>query len=712
MIYSETELKEIVSSLESFEAICIVSFYLAQPGEKNEPYKALGYLNHTEAFTEVGEAFGRKPSYMKNMRDTFDRVTDSNRVGWENGLRGNSKLIHHKYKDWHSEDLLNLTKIILSKTWINMEESKDDIMNEILNDDLPELSQCIEHCARRAEKISVPINLVLPANFLSQLIHNYNKYRAGDKVILVSNHTIFIQTPDNNFLAISMIEISRCWAIIPYARALKKYVDELDSLITSVFRGVRTSGSNKELFKKLPSTEWEDTMGADRLAEINHYLDAKFASKPEYAQRFRRFLSDVNWTGISKKLDRADLLISTITTVGGWLSNASDRRGDLCLALIDTLNAETVVQDAIEAAKNNLNTSFTLSQDFCKGGHNKIYYGAPGTGKSYKINQLTKTSMDTVIKAVFHADTQNSDFVGCLKPSSDGDNITYKFQPGPFTTALVNAFNDPSKMHYLVIEEINRASAAAVFGEVFQLLDRNETGRTEVGYEITPSDPMHSKFLDDNRSLFDEKIFIPSNLTILATMNSSDQAVMPMDTAFKRRWGFEYVPLDFKHACTKGSINIVKALGVSSFEIEWKDFASEINKILTNLEIPEDRHIGPFFVTEDELINPEKSSKTLSGKIFMYLWDDVLRHNGRHSIFDTTYKTNGALMSAFKSGKPVFNSEMLDVFTECSQRSAKQSSELSSEELVGAAPTITKESTEENTVSVTEVIEDGDNSEI
>lgn len=294
-------------------------------------------------------------------------------------------------------------------------------------------------------------------------------------------------------------------------------------------------------------------------------------------------------------------------------------------------------------------------------GYNKIYYGAPSTGKSYAIKTLTAGSPDTVIKTVFHAETQNSDFIGCLKPSSRGDDISYAFQAGPFTDILIKALNDPNRMYYLVIEEINRAPAAAVFGEIFQLLDRNKDGRTEEGYEVTPSDPMQVRYLKEKYPKFNGKMYIPSNLTLLATMNSSDQAVMPMDTAFKRRWKFEYTPLDFEKKCAQGLLNISKTKDEGSFTVSWKDFAQEINRILSEEELPEDRHLGPFFVKDEEL---ENADKALSGKVFMYLWDDILRHKPKSIIFRDDIKTNGALMTCFKNGEPVFNEKLLEALNE------------------------------------------------
>jgi 5-methylcytosine-specific restriction protein B len=176
-------------------------------------------------------------------------------------------------------------------------------------------------------------------------------------------------------------------------------------------------------------------------------------------------------------------------------------------------------------------------------GRNEIYYGAPGTGKSFEIDEITAGS--NCIKTVFHPDTQYSDFVGCLKPVMDGDAIQYKFREGPFCKALILAHQNPEAECFLVIEELNRASAAAVFGEIFQLLDRAEDGSSRYVLDLT--DPDMQSYLDGKAPgiLSDGRLGLPANLSILATMNSSDQAVLPLDTAFKRRWHFKYKPLDF-----------------------------------------------------------------------------------------------------------------------------------------------------------------------
>lgn len=295
-------------------------------------------------------------------------------------------------------------------------------------------------------------------------------------------------------------------------------------------------------------------------------------------------------------------------------------------------------------------------------GYNKIFYGAPGTGKSHTLEE--KVDGYRKVRTVFHPDTQYSDFVGSLKPKMEADisdptkrTITYQFRAGPFTNALVEALNNPSEHVFLVIEEINRAPAAAVFGELFQLLDRKD-GASK--YEIDASDPDMLDYINeklDSSIPYITQLSIPANLTLLATMNSSDQAVMPMDTAFKRRWSFKYIKIDFSNPdIPQNEFHIPLENGV--YVISWPNFAQILNSALTECRIAEDRLMGPFFLTRDEIENIEKSKDTLSGKLFVYLWDDVLRHHGREKIFSPSYTTFGELSDAFINGKAIFNSSI------------------------------------------------------
>lgn len=294
------------------------------------------------------------------------------------------------------------------------------------------------------------------------------------------------------------------------------------------------------------------------------------------------------------------------------------------------------------------------------GGENKIVYGAPGTGKSYRILQETEKAGIRKIVTVFHPDTQYSDFVGSLRPQTHrGANgqtaVTYEYRPGPFVSALVQAENNPSDKVCLVIEEINRAPAAAVFGELFQLLDRNRNGESTYGIEV--SDPDMQEYLREHTGSSVSELKLPSNLSIYATMNSSDQAVMPLDTAFKRRWSFEYIRLSYENAPGQ-ELKIMTTDGV--YKITWADFADKVvNKQLKEFRVAEDRLVGPYFLNDTELSDARSA---LCGKLFLYLWDDVLRHRlqERSRLFNEDLSTYGDLYDRFmqeNSGKTVFSVE-------------------------------------------------------
>ena len=287
-------------------------------------------------------------------------------------------------------------------------------------------------------------------------------------------------------------------------------------------------------------------------------------------------------------------------------------------------------------------------------GENIIYFGAPGTGKSKAIDDLIDENNS--VRTVFHAETYYSDFVGCLKPTMGDDGIEYSFQVGPFTEMLIKALNDPEHHYYLVIEEINRAKSAAVFGEIFQLLDR-ENGESKYSIKINDQDLL--KVFAENllTPLKNNLIKMPKNLSILATMNTSDQAVEPMDTAFKRRWEYVYKPIDFT-TCAKGNFLIKRSIG--DITVTWEALAKHINDFLANLEIPEDRHLGPWFVKDEEIFTSDKAKDTLGSKILMYLWDDVLRHEGKSELFSSEIKTYGQLISKLNNDEIIFNSSFSD----------------------------------------------------
>lgn len=251
-------------------------------------------------------------------------------------------------------------------------------------------------------------------------------------------------------------------------------------------------------------------------------------------------------------------------------------------------------------------------------------------------------------RVVFHPDYTYSDFIGQILPviSNDGatERISYKFMPGPFTTALSNAVNEKNgKMHYLVIEEINRGNAPAIFGEVFQLLDR-ENGISEYG--ITNFDIAKEVYGDK----FHE-VKIPANLTILATMNTADQNVFTLDTAFKRRWIMRSIKNDIA-ACEHANECI------AGTNVTWYSFATKINDTIIDISdgnlSSEDNRLGAYFVKSEDL----KSRKIFGEKVLMYLWNDAFKYD-REVVFEAEYKTLEDLLTAFEDyGFKVFNQSL------------------------------------------------------
>lgn len=292
---------------------------------------------------------------------------------------------------------------------------------------------------------------------------------------------------------------------------------------------------------------------------------------------------------------------------------------------------------------------------------NRIVYGAPGTGKSYSLSQEVSRLFphDSLRERItFYPEYSYSQFVGAYRPvpvyresSSElfeadkttiGDSkeplIDYRFAPGPLLRLICRAINDPDHNYVLIIEELNRADAPAVFGESFQLLDRDESGKSRFSVSL-PLDAMN--YLKAN-SINASEIHLPSNLYLWATMNSADQGVLPLDTAFKRRWSFEYLPLNqYEDAARDLRITF---LGRT---IVWNDFRAVINNKLLNLDVPEDRLLGPFFMSQEELA----STSAFKNKLLLYLRDDVVRHEPEKIFRQKSYKQ---ILEDYDAGREIF----------------------------------------------------------
>lgn len=341
-------------------------------------------------------------------------------------------------------------------------------------------------------------------------------------------------------------------------------------------------------------------------------------------------------------------------------------------------------------------------------GCNVLLYGVPGSGKSWTIEHEYCKPTTNVERLVFHPDYTYSDFIGQILPNvAEDGQVSYKFTPGPFTTILKDAYQNPDKEYMLIIEEINRGNAPAIFGEVFQLLDRKSentqyddefpVGTSEYG--ITNENIAKVVYGDARH-----KVRIPSNLSIIGTMNTSDQNVFTLDTAFQRRWEMRLIENNFEHVDKK-----LADAEILDTSVTWKKFCTEINNIIVGnnarMTSAEDKRLGAYFIHLQDLIfddkmghlsegeydalrkkeenhnlneedkkrleeirNAMKQNRRFPEKVIKYLWDDAFKFN-REIVFDTNeYQSLEQVIRKFMYSEGInrfdmFRDNVKDAFT-------------------------------------------------
>lgn len=312
-----------------------------------------------------------------------------------------------------------------------------------------------------------------------------------------------------------------------------------------------------------------------------------------------------------------------------------------------------------------------------------IYYGVPGCGKSNKIReQLKDVPEKNKVRVVFHPEYTNAEFIGQILPKVNG-HVTYEFTPGPFTQIIKRAYLNPNEQFYLVIEEINRGNAAAIFGDTFQLLDRLKAGETDsLGNDpanaavntftegwsqyFVQNDDVNAYIRGTENSIqignirFDSNtaIRLPPNLSILATMNTSDQNVFTLDNAFQRRFDMELVRNEFD--LTKPAVKTQYEAEIDDTGIKWGQFWGWINVKITatlkGLSSTEDKRLGVWFVSN---VGGIIDDKVFAEKVLKFLWDDVFKFK-RPQIFADGIDTLEKLINSFE--KPSEGKERFDVF--------------------------------------------------
>ena len=382
----------------------------------------------------------------------------------------------------------------------------------------------------------------------------------------------------------------------------------------------------QEFIKKCTSSEgswsnYSQFSRIDKLIKAIHpdYSDLIYYSDPKFVRNLYQELLSLEMLPTEKTKD-------TFKTLGGGQYH----------------NAMATYIRFLEAVKILSHVDMSISQFSPqeKPAFQIIYYGAPGTGKSHRIKKELKemnVSKENIFRTTFHPDSDYSSFVGCYKPTmkpvddkykavaGKDEEIAYSFVPQTFIKAYTQAYKKPNENVYLIIEEINRGNCAQIFGDLFQLLDRDDNGVSEYPIKADSDLKMYleGELGKNHDGIKDGELCLPSNLYIWATMNTSDQSLFPIDSAFKRRWDWEYEPIKYENS--KWEIEIDGNM------YSWTLFQKEVNNRIFEATNSEDKMLGDFFVKPN---NNVISEKQFINKVLFYLWNDVCK-DGDGDIFKT-----------------------------------------------------------------------------
>lgn len=510
--------------------------------------------------------------------------------------------------------------------------------------ELKDLNQIVvqtkERIADSFRNKDIKLNEVFKA-VLEQLLHE-----KGDEVKYFEYSTVIKVGASSNNILITNQWFYLAYYVSEYLKILEEYKSVLMDIKVQFFENLTT----KEFGELIKNQKDSEALDGELEIAIRKYFEDDEASYTFMKQ----FLTDYSWWNGQKSIDRHDFFVSPVLNIMGVVNNSHGYMADIVKLYSSS--------HELLAEADNMFFDYTIPEDADRvsGGKNIIIYGAPGTGKS----RYVQDHYDNITRVVFHSDYSYYDFVGTYKPtpvyrvceneiqyyngSSYGTReplIDYSYTSGPFLDVLIKAWQNPGTKYTLLIEELNRANAASVFGDVFQLLDRDKEGVSE--YKITPSNELKayiSRIEAVNQTL-EEGLYLPSNLDIVATMNSADQGVYVLDSAFKRRWNYKYIPL-----IESGFVHEDAIVLYSGENVKWKFLLKAINKKLKQLKINEDRLIGPYFISPDEIKDPN----FMSEKLFIYLWDDVLRHK-REQFFASGIDSYSSLIDMHYRGVDVLD---------------------------------------------------------
>lgn len=472
--------------------------------------------------------------------------------------------------------------------------------------------------------------------FCSRLAYHYQDYSVGPKISSGSiNGKFGIYYLDGKYIDYNSREISNP----------NEYYEEINKQLVEVLTNISNG------IQDIDYTKYDHLQGMwNVILKISYYIN------PDNNLTFgkRSILETIcNFFGI--KVEKKDNSLNLSYRIKKYIdANIEEAKGiHSCNigSLIWGFYEKFIVAETAKTSKNKKQDTIEVNDEnsISDIGENIIYYGVPGCGKSYQVDKIAKEyKKGFVFRTVFHPDYTYTDFIGQIMPISKGDKILYKPNIGPFTSALCCAYTNPNEKVLLIIEEINRGNAAAIFGDIFQLLDRG----TE--YRIT-NEFICSYLRSNSDNKFREYSFnIPNNLTIIATMNTSDQNVYTLDNAFRRR--FEYVRVSNNFSNDTNSNNLRDTI-ISGLGVSWGYFVNLINNyIMDQSELllnNEDKRLGVYSVNSNELSNANK----FADKVLFYLWDNIGKYNDG-KLFKEGYKLYDQVIDDYLDGNNVFCDEI------------------------------------------------------
>lgn len=436
------------------------------------------------------------------------------------------------------------------------------------------------------------------------------------------------------------------------------------------------------LFCNVTGIPFEDVKSIFNMKKVNLvFTDTKFTHKEKISYLFKKYGTPGKNCSINCK---GEYIVSE--------PGAFQRAGFLQTLYSSSENPRCLILSSVDL-KDYYPSNFSpqSSQDILEATNHPyqiIFFGAPGVGKSHYLKSVYKSDADT-IRITFHPETDYASFVGCYKPQTEDGEIVYKFQGQAFAEAYIEAWkrfcsdSDGSKDFFLIIEEINRGNCAQIFGDIFQLLDRNDKGFSD--YSVRPDKDLalylQEAFADPKVAITDkldshksglgrgEIMILPPNLHIIATMNTSDQSLFPIDSAFKRRWDWVYMPIDTKPVDDKGK-PITRLIETKEFCYDWGQFLDKVNQRIFKTTESEDKQLGFWFV-KPKSGNSTISSSDFVSKVIFFLWNDIYKDFGddASSIFyfasDGNPESKEKERHSFKDFTPGFkkvNDSLVDAF--------------------------------------------------